>query len=641
MFVHATLLVHVLSTMALCINADGLITQELGYFRTSGAYNATVSVTENTDRYMILASGEPDHVWGMVNPNKPTDQSYNIPIPKNPTTEAIPGCLALGMIGIARTGVALFNPLDSAGENAVEGSGQERLDSCDGHADQRGVYHYHKLPFNCLYDGRIDEFMGVALDGYAIYGPKITENGVVKNLTSHDLDKCHGRIGSDGRYRYHMTFTFPYILGCFRGSVMYGRTTTQAICSSDTSVWNGLFKHYLCNCSVDRPTTGGNNTDPACHPSNANKPSYCCERQPPPPYCTQTDTTPRPVTTTARPATTTSRTTTTTVRPTTTTAGLTTQELGYFQTTGAYNATVSINEHADRYMVLASGEPDHVWGMVNPNKPTDQSYNIPIPKNPTTEAIPGCLALGMIGIARTGVALFNPLDSAGENAVEGSGQERLDSCDGHADQRGVYHYHKLPFNCLYDGRIDEFMGVALDGYAIYGPKITENGVVKDLTSHDLDKCHGRIGSDGRYRYHMTFTFPYILGCFRGSVMYDRTTTQAICSSDTSVWNNIYDHFLCNCSRSMPPTGGNNTDPACHPSNANKPSYCCERQPPPPYCSTTTRPTVSTPRPTGPTQTCYPNCETNGAQMSHQNSLQLILLACGYGFLQCLFQTIFT
>jgi hypothetical protein len=31
------------------------------------------------------------------------------------------------------------------------------------------------------------------------------------------LDKCNGRIGSDGKYRYHATDTFPYVNGCYHG----------------------------------------------------------------------------------------------------------------------------------------------------------------------------------------------------------------------------------------------------------------------------------------------------------------------------------------------------------------------------------------------------------------------------------------
>ncbi|MGB0590320.1 MAG: YHYH protein [Myxococcota bacterium] len=32
------------------------------------------------------------------------------------------------------------------------------------------------------------------------------------------LDLCNGRIGPDGTYRYHATATFPYIIGCYRGT---------------------------------------------------------------------------------------------------------------------------------------------------------------------------------------------------------------------------------------------------------------------------------------------------------------------------------------------------------------------------------------------------------------------------------------
>ncbi|MCB9666136.1 MAG: YHYH protein [Alphaproteobacteria bacterium] len=32
------------------------------------------------------------------------------------------------------------------------------------------------------------------------------------------LDRCNGRVGPDGTYRYHATATFPYILGCYAGT---------------------------------------------------------------------------------------------------------------------------------------------------------------------------------------------------------------------------------------------------------------------------------------------------------------------------------------------------------------------------------------------------------------------------------------
>jgi len=57
--------------------------------------------------------------------------------------------------------------------------------------------------------------IGVAFDGFAIYGP-VNEHGVT--LTSDDLDDCHGRYTDAGVYQYHTTADFPYILGCYRGT---------------------------------------------------------------------------------------------------------------------------------------------------------------------------------------------------------------------------------------------------------------------------------------------------------------------------------------------------------------------------------------------------------------------------------------
>ena len=47
------------------------------------------------------------------------------------------------------------------------------FDSCDGHPDQQGSYHYHQRP-DCVanIDGD-DKLIGVMLDGYPIYSPTI------------------------------------------------------------------------------------------------------------------------------------------------------------------------------------------------------------------------------------------------------------------------------------------------------------------------------------------------------------------------------------------------------------------------------------------------------------------------------------
>jgi len=73
---------------------------------------------------------------------------------------------------------------------------------------------FHPLPpSHCSFQVP-SPIIGVALDGFPIYGPK-DENG--RTLTSADLDECHGRL-VNGQYRYHVTSDFPYFLGCFRGA---------------------------------------------------------------------------------------------------------------------------------------------------------------------------------------------------------------------------------------------------------------------------------------------------------------------------------------------------------------------------------------------------------------------------------------
>jgi len=62
----------------------------------------------------------------------------------------------------------------------------------------------------------------------------------------------------------------------------------------------------------------------------------------------------------------------------------------------------------------------------------------------------------------------------------------------------------------------EILGYALDGYPIYGP-YTCGGVLPD----DLDQCNGHEHDDLEgYHYHVTPTYPYIIGCFHGVVLCD-------------------------------------------------------------------------------------------------------------------------
>lgn len=149
------------------------------------------------------------------NPNKIRAQTFTLTLPATPTLAATPSCLPMGMIGVALTGVAFYNALDARGEDA---GAHEIQDSCAGHPERSGEYHYHTSS-ECL--TQTEGLVGYALDGFGIYSA--AEGG--KTLTNQDLDACHGHTGPvvwDGAqvqmYHYHLTAEYPYTLGCYSGT---------------------------------------------------------------------------------------------------------------------------------------------------------------------------------------------------------------------------------------------------------------------------------------------------------------------------------------------------------------------------------------------------------------------------------------
>lgn len=194
----------------------------------------------------------------------------------------------------------------------------------------------------------------------------------------------------------------------------------------------------------------------------------------------------------------------------------------------------------DRRILSSNDLPNHPTGQFpvapddpafridrNPNSIRHQDMRIELPAHPKLLAQARC-APGAVGILLTGVALFNALDAPGRDAVA---HEVQDSCRGHPQQSGVYHYHSLT-NCLDDKPGPDgnsaLVGYAIDGFGVFGRY--ENG--KPLSTADLDACHGRtsvIDWDGKkvamYHYVATPDFPYTVGCLRGA--YDRELVRTI------------------------------------------------------------------------------------------------------------------
>ncbi|HRA20026.1 MAG TPA: YHYH protein, partial [Anaerolineae bacterium] len=154
----------------------------------------------------------------------------------------------------------------------------------------------------------------------------------------------------------------------------------------------------------------------------------------------------------------------------------------------------------------------------NPNRIAAQTVSWSLPAVPEEAASASCVGLGPVGVMLTGAYVFNGLDALGRDAVA---HEIQDSCQGHPERNGSYHYHSLSL-CAEDAGDGHsaLVGYALDGFGIFGRR-GEDG--RELASADLDACHGHsheVDWDGQRRvmfhYHATLDYPYTVGCYRGT-----------------------------------------------------------------------------------------------------------------------------
>ncbi|TMO70812.1 hypothetical protein CWC17_18230 [Pseudoalteromonas sp. S3785] len=141
-------------------------------------------------------------------------------------------------VGIALAGVPIFSDAPS-----VQHTGHlPALDTCAGHIDPGGWYHYHgtasdidsvykheHVNANCNnLTQKPSALFGYAFDGYPIYGSQ-----EIDGTTPAELDSCNGHIGPTGEsetvtYHYHASNTFPNLPKCLKGVVAQNNFTTTA-----------------------------------------------------------------------------------------------------------------------------------------------------------------------------------------------------------------------------------------------------------------------------------------------------------------------------------------------------------------------------------------------------------------------------
>jgi hypothetical protein len=191
-------------------------------------------------------------------------------------------------------------------------------------------------------------------------------------------------------------------------------------------------------------------------------------------------------------------------------------------------ANIRLQHDADFLIIESQGYPNHPTAIFpnagNPNTIRVQNFRFRLPLEPRLSADISRLPMGPIGMALNGVVFFNPFEQGGMNAVAGYSEVWLDSCCGHPQQTGVYHYHKYPV-CVKSPFRDDgqqhspIIGFAFDGFPVYGPWESADLQAKDLQGGQaLDVCNGHSDSQRGYHYHVTpGRFPYVLGGYRGVV----------------------------------------------------------------------------------------------------------------------------
>ncbi len=190
------------------------------------SFHSNVKVSATATHLVVKSDGIPKHPTGTFpngdNPNRIQMQDYNFTIPLQPKRAESPSKLPFGPIGVAINGIPFYNPYNAEGRDAVMGPNAEIFDSCCGHPDQRGRYHYHKYPA-CVKSPFKDDgtghspVIGLAFDGYALYG----FNGD-DGKPPTDLDECNGHTDKTRGYHYHASTKFPYLIGAYRGTVEMG-----------------------------------------------------------------------------------------------------------------------------------------------------------------------------------------------------------------------------------------------------------------------------------------------------------------------------------------------------------------------------------------------------------------------------------
>lgn len=243
-------------------------------------FTATVEITSSGSGCTLTSNGIPNHDFNntgaFATPVAEVTESFTLAT--NPSAAGATTALTLQYDnGVFLNGVKLDVLAAACYGVGSEPLGQEKIgcmtegkpwrydpmysgnnfgtDSHNAHTQPDGAYHYHGDP-KAMYDdsGSVESgVIGFAADGFPIFGPYINDGGTVRRVVSGyslkagartnqtgegafpggnydgtfvddyeftdagDLDACNG-MTRDGVYGYYVTATYPWVIGCFKGT---------------------------------------------------------------------------------------------------------------------------------------------------------------------------------------------------------------------------------------------------------------------------------------------------------------------------------------------------------------------------------------------------------------------------------------
>lgn len=214
----------------------GLYRVDAAFFRMLDALGYRFFDDDGTVHVVDAATQQPTVDHACINVSADEAVTITMRLPIEPVMAATPAMLGVvGKVGVALDGVPIFSDAPS-----IQQTGHmPALDTCGGHIDPGGWYHWHAtstdidtvfaaedVDAHCALEQDSAGLFGYAFDGFPMYGSAEADGSAPVSL-----DTCNGHVGvtaSGETYHYHASEEFPNLPACLVGVQAQDNFSTTA-----------------------------------------------------------------------------------------------------------------------------------------------------------------------------------------------------------------------------------------------------------------------------------------------------------------------------------------------------------------------------------------------------------------------------